>query len=147
MDILQGTERTIVQRLTIITLVTVAALAFGFRAYGQTPTASPTTTAPVISGVIGEVKAIDSTANQIVVRADNSVIHTVNLSGKTQYKRMPIGEKSLTKATDISLADVGPGDRAVRQVNRCCALGVGDHRSEHPTPTQDQAAGTANSPA
>ncbi|PYS83314.1 MAG: hypothetical protein DMF70_06825 [Acidobacteria bacterium] len=111
MDILQGTERTIVQRLTIITLVTVAALAFGFRAYGQTPTASPTTTAPVISGVIGEVKAIDSTANQIVVRADNSVIHTVNLSGKTQYKRMPIGEKSLTKATDISLADVGPGDR------------------------------------
>ncbi len=111
MDILQGTERTIVQRLTIITLVTVAALAFGFRAYGQTPTASPTTTAQVISGVIGEVKAIDSTANQIVVRADNSVIHTVNLSGKTQYKRMPIGEKSLTKATDISLADVGPGDR------------------------------------
>src|SRR5438552_276352 len=111
MDILQGTERTIVQRLTIITLVTVAALAIGFRAYGQTPTASPTTTAPVISGVIGEVKAIDSTSNQIVVRADNSVIHTVNLSGKTQYKRMPIGEKSLTKATDISLADVGPGDR------------------------------------
>src|SRR5437870_3292313 len=111
MDILQGTERTIVQRLTIITLVTVAALAFGFRPYGQTPTASPTTTAQVISGVIGEVKAIDSTANQIVVRADNSVIHTVNLSGKTQYKRMPIGEKSLTKATDISLADVGPGDR------------------------------------
>ena len=109
MDILRGTERTIVQRLTIITLVTVAALGFGFRAYGQTPTASPTTA--VISGVIGEVKAIDATASQIVVRADNSVIHTVNLSGKTQYKRMPIGEKSLTKATDISLADVGPGDR------------------------------------
>jgi hypothetical protein len=111
MDILQGTKRTIVQRLTVITLVTVVALGFGFRAYGQTPTASPTTTAPVISGVIGEVKAIDATASQIVVRADNSVIHTVNLSGKTQYKRMPIGEKSLTKATDISLADVGPGDR------------------------------------
>jgi hypothetical protein len=110
MDILRGSERTIVQRLTIITLVAVAALGSGFRAYGQTPAASPTT-APVVSGVIGEVKAIDATANQIVVRADNSVIHTVNLSGKTQYKRMPIGEKSLTKATDISLADVGPGDR------------------------------------
>src|SRR5437773_8057704 len=111
MDILQETERTIVQRITIITLVTVVVLGLGFRAHGQTPTASPASTPPVISGVIGEVKAIDSTANQIVVRADNSVIHTVNLSGKTQYKRMPIGEKSLTKATDISLADVGPGDR------------------------------------
>jgi hypothetical protein len=110
-DILRETERTIVQRLTIITLVTVVALGLGFRAHGQTPAASPTTTTPAISGVIGEVKAIDAAANQIVVRADNSVIHTVNLSGKTQYKRMPIGEKSLTKATDISLADVGPGDR------------------------------------
>ncbi len=110
MDILRGTKRTIVPRLKIITLVTVVALAFGFRTYGQTPTASPTT-APVISGVIGEVKAIDAAANQLVVRTDNSVIHTVNLSGKTQYKRMPIGEKSLTKATDISLADLGPGDR------------------------------------
>jgi hypothetical protein len=111
MDILQQTERTIVQRITIITLVTVVALGFGLRAHGQNPTESPTSTPPVISGVIGEVKAIDAAANQIVVRTDNSVIHTVNLSGKTQYKRMPIGEKSLTKATDISLADVGPGDR------------------------------------
>ena len=109
MTILPETERTIVQRLTIITLIAMVALGVALSAAGQTPTASPAT-APV-SGVIGEVKAIDATANQIVVRADNSVIHTVNLSGKTQYKRMPIGEKSLAKATDITLADVGPGDR------------------------------------
>jgi hypothetical protein len=109
MGILPETERIIVQRLTIITLVAVVALGFAMSAPGQTPTTSPTT--PVVSGVIGEVKAIDATANQIVVRADNSVIHTVNLSAKTQYKRMPIGEKSLTKATDITLTDVGPGDR------------------------------------
>ena len=86
MGILRKTERTIVQRLTIITFIAVVALGFALTTPGQTPTASPTT-APVISGVIGEVKAIDATANQIVVRADNSVIHTVNLSGKTQYKR------------------------------------------------------------
>jgi len=100
MDILRGTKRTIVPRLKIITLVTVVALAFGFRTYGQTPTASPTT-APVISGVIGEVKAIDAAANQLVVRTDNSVIHTVNLSGKTQYKRMP------TWAREIACGRVG----------------------------------------
>jgi hypothetical protein len=92
-----------------MTLIAGVALGFALSAAGQTPTASPTTA--VISGVIGEVKAIDATANQILVRADNSVIHTVNLSAKTQYKRMPLGEKSLAKATDISLADVGPGDR------------------------------------
>ena len=109
MSILPETERTIVQRLTIITFIAVVALGSAISASGQTPTASPTT--PVVSGVIGEVKAIDATTNQIVVRADNSVIHTVNLSGKTQYKRMPIGEKSLAKATDITLTDVGPGDR------------------------------------
>src|ERR1700704_2433578 len=109
MGILPETKRIIVQRLTIITLIAVVALGFAMSAPGQTPTTSPTT--PVVSGVIGEVKAIDATANQIVVRADNSVIHTVNLSAKTQYKRMPIGEKSLTKATDIALTDVGPGDR------------------------------------
>jgi hypothetical protein len=112
MDILQETERTIVQRLMMITLVTVVALGFGFRADGQTPTASPQTP-PAVASLIGEVKAIDATARQIVIRADSGVISTVNLSDKTQYKRLPPGETTLAKATDITLADVGPGDRVL----------------------------------
>src|SRR5712692_7429356 len=115
MDILQGTERTIVQRLTIITLVTVVALGFGFRAHGQTPSASPAQTAPAIVSLIGEVKAIDATAKQIVLRADSGVISTVNLSDKTQYKRLPPGETTLAKAIDITLTDVGAGDRVLAQ--------------------------------
>src|SRR5258707_6067198 len=115
MDILRGTERTIVQRLTIITLVTVVALAFGFRTYGQTPSASPAQTAPAIVSLVGEVKAIDATAKQIVLRADSGVISTVNLSDKTQYKRLPPGETTLAKATDITLTDVGAGDRVLAQ--------------------------------
>src|SRR5713101_6382872 len=113
MDILQETERTIVQRLTIITLVTVVALGFGFRAHGQTPSASPAQTAPAIVSLIGEVKAIDATAKQIVLRADSGVISTVNLSDKTQYKRMAPGAKTLDGATSIALADVGQGDRVL----------------------------------
>jgi hypothetical protein len=113
MDILQETERTIVRRLTIITLVTVVALGFGFRAYGQTPSASPQT--PAIVSLVGEVKAIDATAKQIVLRADSGVISTVNLSDKTQYKRLPPGETTLAKATDITLTDVGAGDRVLAQ--------------------------------
>ncbi len=108
MNNFRAREKTIVHRILISTL---AALSFAFGAYGQTPSASPTTAAPAISGVIGEVKTIDATANQMLVRADNGVINPVNLSAKTQYKRMPIGEKSLAKAADITLADVGPGDR------------------------------------
>jgi hypothetical protein len=114
MDILQQTERTIVQRLMIITLVTAAALGFGFRAHGQTPSASPQT-APAIVSLVGEVKAIDATAKQIVLRADSGVISTVNLSDRTQYKRLPPGETTLAKATDITLADVGAGDRVLAQ--------------------------------
>src|SRR5712691_10180727 len=114
MGILQETKRTIVQRLTIITLVTVVALGFGFRAQGQTPSASPQTP-PAIVSLIGEVKAIDATAKQIVLRADSGVISTVNLSDKTQYKRLPPGETTLAKATDITLTDVGAGDRVLAQ--------------------------------
>jgi hypothetical protein len=112
MDILQETEKTIVQRLTIITLVTVVALGFGFRAHGQTPSASPQTP-PAVASLIGEVKAIDATARQMIIREDSGVIFTINLSDKTQYKRLAPGEKSLANATNITLGDVGQGDRVL----------------------------------
>src|SRR5437763_9114962 len=77
--------------------------------WAQTPTSSPA--AQAIPGVIGEVKNIDTATNQIIVRAESGVLSTVILNEKTQYKRMAPGAKSLTGATDIALADVGPGDR------------------------------------
>src|SRR5256714_5660107 len=74
--------------------------------------AQATSTPPAqIPGVIGEVKNIDTTANQMIVRAESGVLSTVILNDKTQYKRMAPGAKSLTGATDIALSDVGPGDR------------------------------------
>ena len=99
----------IVRKLLILTSLMVASIGFGGAVYGQTPSASPATSA--VSGVIGEVKAIDASAKQIVVRDDKGVIFTVNLSNKTQYKRMAPGERTMTSATDITLADVGQGDR------------------------------------
>ena len=87
----------------------MATISLECAAYGQTPSASPATSA--VSGVIGEVKAIDATAKQMVVRDDKGVIFTVNFSDKTQYKRMAPGERTLASATDITLADVGQGDR------------------------------------
>src|SRR6267142_1900295 len=107
MDILQETERTIVRRLTMVTLVALVALGFGLRAHGQTPSASPQT--PAVASLIGEVKTIDATTRQMIIREDSGVIFTINLSDKTQYKRLAPGEKSLANATSITLGDVGQG--------------------------------------
>ena len=107
MDNFRASERTFVTRLSILTLAVIGVLSLSFCAFGQTPSASP----PAIVGVIGEVKALDTAANQIIVRADSGVLFTVNLSDKTQYKRMAPGAKTLDTATAITLADVGQGDR------------------------------------
>jgi hypothetical protein len=109
MDNFRASERNFVTRLSIFTWAIIAVLSLSFSAFGQTPSASPT--APAISGVIGEVKNIDLAVNQIIVRADSGVLFTVNLSDKTQYKRMAPGAKTLDSATAITLADVGQGDR------------------------------------
>ncbi len=87
-------------------IIISAAVAVCAQPQGQTATSTPQ-----ISGVIGEVKNIDTTANQMIVRADNSVLSTINIDSKTQYKRMAPGAKTLAGAADITLADVGQGDR------------------------------------
>jgi hypothetical protein len=109
MDNFRAGESNFVKKLSIFMLAVIGLLSLSFSAFGQTPNASPT--APAIVGVIGEVKALDTAANQIIVRADNGVLLTVNLSDKTQYKRMAPGAKTLDTATIITLADVGQGDR------------------------------------
>jgi hypothetical protein len=112
MDISHTSERQTVKKLLIFNLAVFGLLLLNFSALGQTPSASPGATAtPAISGVLGEVKAIDGTANQIIVRSDNGVLATVNINDKTQYKRMPLDAKTLDKATVITLAEVGQGDR------------------------------------
>src|SRR5437660_4451336 len=109
MHIFEMNKGRIVRRLLILSFLVMATISLECAAYGQTPSASPATSA--VSGVIGEVKAIDATAKQMVVRDDKGVIFTVNFSDKTQYKRMAPGERTLASATDITLADVGQGDR------------------------------------
>lgn len=109
MDIFRVSNRKTVKRLSIFILTVIGVLSLSLSAFGQTPSASPA--APAIPGVIGEVKNIDTAANQLIVRTDSGVLVTVNLSDKTQYKRMAPGAKTLENATIITLADVGQGDR------------------------------------
>ena len=106
MDNFRASEGDFVKRLSIFMLVVIGLLSLSLGAFAQTPTPSP-----AVSGVIGEVKNIDTAANQIIVRADSGVLSTINLNDKTQYKRMAPGAKALDTATTITLADVGQGDR------------------------------------
>ena len=104
MDNFLAGERNFVKRLSILILAAIFVLSLIAVALGQ---------AQAVVSVIGEVKAIDSAANQMVVRADSGVLFNVTLSDKTQYLRVAPGETSLTKATKITLADVGAGDRVL----------------------------------
>ncbi len=63
--------------------------------------------------VIGEVKAIDATAKQLVVKTDAGSLVTATLSESTEYMRVAPGETSLAKATKITFADLGEGDRVM----------------------------------
>lgn len=65
------------------------------------------------SRVIGEVKAIDAAARQMTVKTDAGSMVTVVLSDATSYMRLPPGETTLAKATKITFADIGEGDRVL----------------------------------
>jgi Cu/Ag efflux protein CusF len=62
---------------------------------------------------LGEVKTIDAAAKQITIKTDAGTTVTVTVGDKTSYKRLAPGETSLANAADITLADVGEGDRVM----------------------------------
>ncbi|HZE68610.1 MAG TPA: hypothetical protein VE135_03665 [Pyrinomonadaceae bacterium] len=78
---------------------------------GQTATPAPDDPSITANGVIGEVKVIDTPARQMIVKTDAGSVVTVSLGDKTIYLRLAPGEKTLTNATKITMADVAEGDR------------------------------------
>ncbi len=62
---------------------------------------------------IGEIKAIDAAAKQLTIKTDAGSVVIVSLGDKTTYKKLAPGETSLTSATDVTLADLGEGDRVM----------------------------------
>lgn len=64
---------------------------------------------------IGEVKSIDATAKQLIIKTDAGSTVTVSLGEKTTYKKLAPGETSLTNATDVTFADLAEGDRIMAQ--------------------------------
>jgi Cu/Ag efflux protein CusF len=71
------------------------------------------TAPPALKSIIGEVTALDASAKQIKVKADDGALYTINLGDATSYLRIPPGEKDLKKATKIAFTDVEVGDRVL----------------------------------
>jgi hypothetical protein len=95
-------------------LAALAVLQFA-HAHGQTPQPSPAQARAdaglTPNGVIGEVISIDATARRMTVKTDAGAVVAVTLADNTAYMRLPPGEKTLDKATKITFAEVGVGDR------------------------------------
>lgn len=63
--------------------------------------------------VSGEVTAVDASAKQFKVKADDGVNYTIALQDGTSFLRMPFGEKDQKKATKIEFSDIAAGDRLI----------------------------------
>lgn len=83
----------------------------------QTPGPQESDSAITARHAIGEVKTIDSAAKQVTIKTDAGSVVIVSISDKTTYKRLAPGEQSLANATDVTLADVGVGDRVMARGN------------------------------
>lgn len=84
----------------------------------QTTSATPASPQAADPGITpnraaGEVKAIDSAARQLVLKTDAGSLITVVLADSTVYMRIAPGETSLDKATKVTFAEVGEGDRVL----------------------------------
>lgn len=62
--------------------------------------------------VLGEVSRIDSGRNQLTVKTTSGEV-TLQLDGRTIYRRVLPGETTLDKAVSISLSDVSTGDKVL----------------------------------
>jgi hypothetical protein len=105
-----------VMKAPFLAIALVLGLVLAGSAYAQTASSTATSqpaSDPGITpnGAIGEVKVIDVTAKQLIVKTDAGSLVTVALSDKTVYMRLAPGEKTLTNATKIAFADIGEGDR------------------------------------
>jgi hypothetical protein len=94
------------RRIWATMLLAAALLAGATAALGQTP--DPGITA---NGVIGEVVTTDAAARQVFVKTDAGSVVIVTVADSSQFKKLPPGETTLTKASDMTFAQLAAGDR------------------------------------
>jgi len=66
---------------------------------------------PKVYQLVGEVTAVDKTANQVSIKTKTNEVVALSLDQNTDYKRVPPGETTLNKAVAVTLADMTVGDQ------------------------------------
>lgn len=108
-----GLKGIVMRALLLALAIGLAVLPFS--PASKTVRAQDPATDPSIAAkhAIGEVKSIDAANKLITLKTDAGTTVFATISDKTVYKRLAPGEQSLTNATDITLADIGEGDRVM----------------------------------
>src|SRR5205085_5464030 len=91
----------------LLTALTLALVASGWAAFGQTPAAQPA------NNVLGDVLTVDAAAKQIYLKTDAGAVVIVTVSDATRIMKNPPGETKLDKATPMQLSEVAAGDRVL----------------------------------
>src|SRR2546425_12548987 len=77
----------------------------------QASQAGTSQTSAAQSRIVGEVTVVDKAARQVTIKTDTGESITIVTNEASSVLRLPAGETSAQKATKITLADIGVGDR------------------------------------
>jgi hypothetical protein len=69
------------------------------------------TNTPRVYQLVGELTSVDKTANQVSIKTNRNEVETLSLDGNTDYKRVPPGETTLSKAVPVTMAEMAIGDQ------------------------------------
>ena len=72
--------------------------------------------APKYVSVIGTLEKIDSGAKTLAIKTDKGDEATIKFDDRTQFLKLPAGEKDTKKATRAGAADVMAGDRVIARL-------------------------------
>jgi hypothetical protein len=90
-----------------------AVFAVAVPAFAQAP-AQPA--GPRYVSVIGTVEKVDSAAKSLALKTHKGDESAIKYDDKTQFLRLPAGEKDTKKAARASASDVSAGDRAIARL-------------------------------
>lgn len=94
-------------------IVTPAALVALFTvvvpAFAQAP-------APKYVSIVGTVEKIDGGAKTLAIKTDKGEAPVIKFDDRTQFLKLPAGEKDTKKATRAAAADLAPGDRVIARM-------------------------------
>jgi len=72
--------------------------------------------APKYVSIIGTVEKIDSGGKTLAIKTDKGEEPVVKFDDRTQFLKLPAGEKDTKKATRAAAGDVAPGDRVIARM-------------------------------